>query len=234
MAFNNRWICKYDENISYNQIKKNIESNEYFVDVTAENTLQHRIDVLGEYTSESLNFIYGKYGYEYETRAITAEITPERIIDRGDLTVKTAVISFWIADNHKILFSLKDEKSKNRFAENLLDGESSIQNLEVDIKKMQDASTEGKLSDLWAASFENRDSNIRTGQLYGSNVMEDPIFSETADATQKLAGIIIDSEDKKIKMKLYKDGGMQIYGSHLEPLDPFIFDVIDELNEYIG
>ena len=49
-------------------------------------------------------------GYEYETNATYPKITSERIIDEGDLIVKTSVISFWITDNHIILFSLKDEK----------------------------------------------------------------------------------------------------------------------------
>lgn len=43
----------------------------------------------------------------------------------------------------------------------------------------------------------NRENNINKGQLYGSDVMADPMFYETVNATQKLAGIIIDSKDKK-------------------------------------
>lgn len=86
---------------------------------------------------------------------------------------------------------------------------------------------------MWATSFEDRANNINKGQLYGSDVMSDPMFSETIDATQKLAGIIIDSEDKKIKIKLFKDGGMQVYGKLIEPLDPFLFDLINDLKDFL-
>ena len=103
MAFNNLWICKYDENISYNQVKNNLKSNNYFIE-------NYKTDIIDEHNSQSLNFVYGKYGYEYETNAAYPKITSERIIDEGDLIVKTSVISFWITDNHIILFSLKDEK----------------------------------------------------------------------------------------------------------------------------
>lgn len=72
----------------------------------------------------------------------------------------------------------------------------------------------------------NRENNINKGQLYGSDVMADPMFYETVNATQKLAGIIIDSKDKKIKIKLFKDGGIQIYSKLLAPLDPFLFNFI--------
>ena len=87
-----------------------------------------------------------KYGYEYETNATYPKITKEKIIDTGDLMVKTAVISFWIANNHKILFSKKDEKSERMFAENILGNASYIQNISVDIKKIQEASKKGRLS----------------------------------------------------------------------------------------
>ena len=147
--------------------------------------------------------------------------------------VQTSVISFWVANNHKILFSKKDEKSKNRFAENILGEESLIKNMSVDIKKIQEASQKGRLSDMWATSFEDRENNINKGQLYGSDVMADPMFSETVDATQKLAGIVIDSEDKKIKIKLFKDGGMQIYSKLFEPLDPFVFNLINDLKDFL-
>ena len=233
MAFNNRRLFQYDENISYDDIQENLETNNYFEENTNFNTLKHRIDVIDEYTSDSLNFIYGKYGYEYETNATYPKITKERIIDTGDLMVQTSVISFWVANNHKILFSKKDEKSKNRFAENVLGEESLIQNMFVDIKKIQEASQKGRLSDMWATSFEDRANNINKGQLYGSDVMADPMFSETVDATQKLAGIVIDSEDKKIKIKLFKDGGMQIYSKLFEPLDPFVFNLINDLEDFL-
>lgn len=233
MAFNNRRLFQYDENISYEDIKENLNTNNYFEENTNFNTLKHKIDVIDEYTSDSLNFIYGKYGYEYETNATYPKITKERIIDTGDLMVQTSVISFWIANNHKILFSKKDEKSKNRFAENVLGEESLIQNMFVDIKKIQEASQKGRLSDMWATSFEDRANNINKGQLYGSDVMADPMFSETVDATQKLAGIVIDSEDKKIKIKLFKDGGMQIYSKLFEPLDPFVFNLINDLEDFL-
>lgn len=233
MAFNNRRLFQYDENISYEDIKENLETNNYFEENTNFNTLKHKIDVIDEYTSDSLNFIYGKYGYEYETNATYPKITKERIIDTGDLMVQTSVISFWVANNHKILFSKKDEKSKNRFAENVLGDESLIQNMSVDIKKIQEASQKGRLSDMWATSFEDRENNINKGQLYGSDVMADPMFSETVDATQKLAGIVIDSEDKKIKIKLFKDGGMQIYSKLFEPLDPFVFNLINDLKDFL-
>ena len=227
MAFNNRWVCKYDENISFEEAIKNLEANEYFFENTNVNTLQHRVDILDKYESDSLNFVYGKYGYEYETKATYAKITPEKIIDKGDLTVKTSVISFWIADNHKIIFSLKDPKSKNLFAENIFDNESSIQNCVVDIKKIQEASQSGKLSDMWATSFKDRENNINKGQLFGSDVMSDPIFSETTDATQKFAGIILDTGDRKIKIMLYNDGGMKLYGKQLEPNNPIVFNLIE-------
>ena len=233
MAFNNRRLFQYDENISYEEIKESLETNNYFEENTNFNTLKHKIDVIDEYTSDSLNFIYGKYGYEYETNATYPKITKERIIDTGDLMVQTSVISFWVANNHKILFSKKDEKSKNRFAENVLGNESLIQNMSVDIKKIQEASQKGRLSDMWATSFEDRANNINKGQLYGSDVMADPMFSETVDATQKLAGIVIDSEDKKIKIKLFKDGGMQIYSKLFEPLDPFVFNLINDLKDFL-
>ncbi len=233
MAFNNRRLFQYDENISYEDIKENLKTNNYFEENTNFNTLKHKIDVIDEYTSDSLNFIYGKYGYEYETNATYPKITKERIIDTGDLMVQTSVISFWVANNHKILFSKKDEKSKNRFAENVLGEESLIQNMFVDIKKIQEASQKGRLSDMWATSFEDRANNINKGQLYGSDVMADPMFSETVDATQKLAGIVIDSEDKKIKIKLFKDGGMQIYSKLFEPLDPFVFNLINDLEDFL-
>lgn len=233
MAFNNRWVCKYDENISFQEIIKSLKDNDYFFENTNFNTLKHRIDILDHYESESLNFVYGKYGYEYEIKATSAEITPERIIDKGDLTVETNVISFWVADNHKIIFSLKDEKSKNKFAENILDTESSITSCEINIKKMQESSRKGELSDMWATSFEDRANNINKGQLYGSDVMADPMFSETVEATQKFAGIIIDPEDKKIKIRLFKDGGIQIYSKLLEPTDPFVFKLIEDLDKFI-
>lgn len=233
MAFNNRRLFQYDENISYEDIKESLETNNYFEENTNFNTLKHKIDVIDEYASDSLNFIYGKYGYEYETNATYPKITKERIIDTGDLMVQTSVISFWVANNHKILFSKKDEKSKNRFAENVLGNESLIQNMSVDIKKIQEASQKGRLSDMWATSFEDRANNINKGQLYGSDVMADPMFSETVDATQKLAGIVIDSEDKKIKIKLFKDGGMQIYSKLFEPLDPFVFNLINDLKDFL-
>lgn len=108
MAFNNRRILQYDENISYDEIKENLEDNNYFEEVTNFNILKHKLDLIDEYESESLNFVYGKYGYEYETNAIHPKITKEKIIDTGDLMVKTAVISFWIADNHKIFFIQKN------------------------------------------------------------------------------------------------------------------------------
>lgn len=79
----------------------------------------------------------------------------------------------------------------------------------------------------------NRENNINKGQLYGSDVMADPMFYETVNATQKLAGIIIDSKDKKIKIKLFKDGGIQIYGKLLAPLDPFLFNIIDNLKDFL-
>lgn len=233
MAFNNRRIFQYDENISYDEIKESLEDNNYFEEVTTFNILKHKLDLIDEYESESLNFVYGKYGYEYETNATYPKITKEKIIDTGDLMVKTAVISFWIANNHKILFSKKDEKSERMFAENILGNASYIQNISVDIKKIQEASKKGRLSDMWATSFEDRANNINKGQLYGSDVMSDPMFSETIDATQKLAGIIIDSEDKKIKIKLFKDGGMQVYGKLIEPLDPFLFDLINDLKDFL-
>ena len=233
MAFNNRRLFQYDENISYEDIKESLETNNYFEENTNFNTLKHKIDVIDEYASDSLNFIYGKYGYEYETNAAYPKITKERIIDTGDLMVQTSVISFWVANNHKILFSKKDEKSKNRFAENILGEESLIKNMSVDIKKIQEASQKGRLSDMWATSFEDRENNINKGQLYGSDVMADPMFSETVDATQKLAGIVIDSEDKKIKIKLFKDGGMQIYSKLFEPLDPFVFNLINDLKDFL-
>ena len=233
MAFNNRRLFQYDENISYEDIKESLETNNYFEENTNFNTLKHKIEVIDEYASDSLNFIYGKYGYEYETNAAYPKITKERIIDTGDLMVQTSVISFWVANNHKILFSKKDEKSKNRFAENILGEESLIKNMSVDIKKIQEASQKGRLSDMWATSFEDRENNINKGQLYGSDVMADPMFSETVDATQKLAGIVIDSEDKKIKIKLFKDGGMQIYSKLFEPLDPFVFNLINDLKDFL-
>lgn len=233
MAFNNKWICKYDENMSFKEVIESLENNDYFVENTNFNTLKHKIDILDYYNSDSLNFVYGKYGYQYETKATSAIITPEKIIDKGDLTVKTNVISFWIADNHKIIFSLKDEKSKNKFAENIFDRESSILPCEIDIKKMQEASRKGELSKMWATSFEDRENNINKGNLYGSDVMADPMFSETVEATQKFVGIIIDPEDKKIKIRLFKDGGMQIYSKTLSPTDPFVFNLIEDLEKFI-
>lgn len=119
------------------------------------------------------------------------------------------------------------------FAENILGDESFIQNISVDIKKIQEASKKGKLSDMWATSFEDRENNINKGQLYGSDVMADPMFYETVNATQKLVGIIIDSKDKKIKIKLFKDGGIQIYSKLLAPLDPFLFNIIDNLKDFL-
>lgn len=233
MAFNNRRMFKYDENISYDEIKESLKENNYFEDTTNFNILKHKIDLIDEFSSDSLNFIFGKYGYEYETNATYPKITKEKIIDTGDLIVKTAVISFWIADNHKMLFSKKDEKSERMFAENILGNESLIQNISVDIKKIQEASKNGRLSDMWATSFEDRENNINKGQLYGSDVMSDPMFSETVNATQKLVGIIIDSEDRKIKIKLFKDGGMQVYGKLIEHMDPFLFNLINEFNDYL-
>lgn len=233
MAFNNRRLFKYDDQISYNEIKENLKENNYSEKKTNFNILKQKIDLIDEYESESLNFVFGKYGYEYETNATYPKITKEKIIDTGDLIVKTVVISFWIADNHKILFSKKDEKSERMFAENILGDESFIQNISVDIKKIQEASKKGKLSDMWATSFEDRENNINKGQLYGSDVMADPMFYETVNATQKLAGIIIDSKDKKIKIKLFKDGCIQIYGKLLAPLDPFLFNIIDNLKDFL-
>lgn len=79
----------------------------------------------------------------------------------------------------------------------------------------------------------DRENNINKGQLYGSDVMADPMFYETVNATQKLAGIIIDSKDKKIKIKLFKDGGIQIYSKLLAPLDSFLFNIIDNLKDFL-
>lgn len=79
----------------------------------------------------------------------------------------------------------------------------------------------------------DRENNINKGQLYGSDVMADTMFYETVNATQKLAGIIIDSKDKKIKIKLFKDGVIQIYSKLLAPLDSFLFNIIDNLKDFL-
>ena len=42
-----------------------------------------------------------------------------------------------------------------------------------------------------------------------------------------------DSKDKKIKIKLFKDGGIQIYSKLLAPLDPFLFNIIDNLKDFL-
>ena len=231
MAFNNLWICKYDENVSYNEIKNNLNSNNYFIENSGYNYLKHKIDIIDEYNSKSLNFIYGKYGYEYETNATYPKITSERIIDEGDLIVKTSVISFWITDNHIILFSLKEKKKKNKFAENILNGISSIRNININIAKIHEAVHEGKFGDMWLVS-EDRNNNVNRGSLFGVNVNDDPIYPETENATQNFVGIMKDVGDEKIKIKLVRDGGIQIYGKLLNPLDVLPFNIIDDLKEY--
>lgn len=234
MAFNNRWICKYDNSFSFDEIKENIKTNDFFIENTNFNSLKHKIDIYDEFNSEKLNFIYGKYGYEYETNASTPQITEERIIDTGDLIVRTNVISFWIADNNIILFSLKEAKSKNKFAENILTDESSIRNVDIDIKKIHEDVDKGKLSDMWASAFENRDNNVNKGSFYGVHVNDDPIYSETEEATKNFVGIMKDIGDEKIKLKLTKDGGIQILGRQLNPLDNLPFNIISDLEEYIS
>lgn len=128
MSFNNYQACKYDENISFGEIKSQIKESVLFKETTDSNVLRHRVDFMDEYSSDSLNFIYGKYGYEFETKSSDVKITDEKIIDVGDIFVKSDAVSFWIADNHMILFSLKNMKAKNNFAENILGDESLIQN----------------------------------------------------------------------------------------------------------
>lgn len=234
MAFNNRWICKYDDSFSFDEIKEDIVSNHFFVENTNLNSLKHKIEVHDEYNSEELNFIYGKYGYEYETNTPVPKITEEKIYDTGDLIVQANTISFWIADNNFILFSLKDMKSKNNFAENILTDESSIRNVDVDIKKMHEDVEKGKLSDMWASAFKNRDSNVNKASFYGVHVNDDPIYSATKDAPRNFVGIMKDVGDEKIKIKLTKDGSFQILCKQLNPLDCLPFVLISDLEEYMS
>lgn len=110
MAFNNRRLFKYDDQISYNEIKENLKENNYSEEEANFNILKQKIDLIDEYESESLNFVFGKYGYEYETNVTYPKITKEKIIDTGDLIVKTEVISFWIQITIKY-YSLKKMKN---------------------------------------------------------------------------------------------------------------------------
>ena len=56
MAFNNRWICKYDNSFSFDEIKENIKTNDFFIENTNFNSLKHKIDIYEEFNSEKLNF----------------------------------------------------------------------------------------------------------------------------------------------------------------------------------
>lgn len=98
---------------------------------------------------------------------------------------------------------------------------------------MHEDIVDGKLGEMWASSFENRNNNVIKGSLYGEQVNNDPIYSQTIGANRKFVGIEKDIGDRKVKMKLSHDGGIQIYGKTINPNDRFIFDVIDDLEDYL-
>lgn len=232
MAINSVWVCKYDERFIFEDLVASLKNDDYFEETTTMNVLKHKVDIKEECEENDLKFIFGKYGYEYEANARSPKITKERIIDTGDLIVKSKVIGFWIDNKHRIIFSLKDNKSKNYFANYFLGSESYISNVNIDLDKVHSAINDGNLSGMWAHSFEDRENNINKGTVYGTQVNEDPIFIETIEATKKFAGIIKDIGDEEIKMRLYHDGGIQIYGGVIEPDNPLLFAIIDDFDEF--
>lgn len=232
MAINSVWVCKYDKKFSFENLILDLKENNYLEETTSINILKHKVDIKEECEEGDLRFIFGKYGFQYEAKAKSPKITKEKIIDTGDTIVKTKVVGFWIDNEQRIIFSLKDNKAKNYFANYFLGSEDYIDNVNIDLDKVHNAIDNGILSGMWAHSFEDRENNINKGTVYGTQVNEDPIYNETTNSTKKFVGITKDMGDEEIKMRLYCDGGIQIYGSVIEPNNPLLFSIIEDFNEF--
>ena len=237
MSFNNRCICKINKDYSLDEIIEKIENESFFIEQGKENELKHKIEIKDQYKSDSLNFLYGKYGFEMETEAVTPEITPERIIDIGDTIKIPQVISFWIADNGIILFNSLNEsykkKGKSNLSKRFFDSPNIIEQKNFDIEQINYAVDASKLNNMWISSFSGRNSNVKGGTLSGDNVNEDILYNLTEGASKTLTGILYEINNEQIKIKLYKSGTIQLLTKELDVTDPTIFNLLDDFKEYI-
>lgn len=233
--FNNRWVCETNEKINLGEIVIKLEENNFFVNYTNENELKNKIEILGRHESDNLNFIFGRYGFEYESTAIEPEIREDKIIDTGDVVVVAHVLNFWIADNKKILFSSKnknDKKGKAKLSEILFNGSDKINEVKFDINAMNKAVSEGALGEMWISSFSGRNDNIRGGTFHGNRVNEDSMYAQTDGVPKSMIGIYKEIKNKEMKIKVF-ESGIQILTKDYPKEDPILFKVIDDLKEYI-
>lgn len=240
MSFNNRWVCQTDQNYELENIIIELQKNNHYIIQSEEsnNDLHHRVRVNPDIIeTDTVNFIYGEYGYQYEKEFNSvAIVNEEEMILRPDTLMKTNILNFWITDNGKILFSKSGAESsigKDKFSELLFDNDLSINTVNFDIEELGAAVINNIFRGMWVSSFRDRNGNIEKGSHFGRDIEEDPMYGETEGCTKNSVGFEVEVDNEFRKLRVNRKGTMQFLGTTILPNHVRIFDVLNDLENYI-
>ncbi|MBZ9570553.1 hypothetical protein KQY27_03210 [Methanobrevibacter sp. TMH8] len=236
--FNSRWINSTNQNYELEQIVETFERNNFYVETGREfDELNHKIECSEIINHDNINFIYGKFGFQFEFIDNTPLITREKIRDGdGEPRLVSHVLNFWIGDNQKFLFSSSkpnDVKGRNKLSQILFNNDSLISKVSFGLEEIARAAYQGEFGNMWLTGFEDRNGGVQKGIIYGNNVIDDEMYAQIIDSIKNQLGVTHEIDNEEVKIRLTRTGTIQPLTRKFENDEPHIFNLVNELNEYI-
>lgn len=238
MAFTSRWVCQADEDFNFDAVKEKLAS--YY---NEEKGINHTLKSMS-HLEPSIEFenghkyINGIIYYQEEINVTIVDITPEKtLIEKSELRLMTRWARFSLSSNPGlILFNNGKESSNNAkriLSKIIFNNENLISNLKFDISKIEGDVIAGTLGGMWTFCFRDRNGNIQSGTVFGTEVNNDPIYGQVAGAPRNFIGIRFNTSMGDYKVTVYRNGTITILKNLDQPGDiKEIFDVMEFFKSY--
>jgi hypothetical protein len=238
MVFTNRWVCKSIEDFDIVKIRDRLKK--YYRESKGEkHKLVSMITLEPEVVAnDKARVLIGRLIFQREIEEDDFEITEEREIrQKKRIRRITESIDFWFSTNPgTFLFRNKGEPviQGREVLSTIIFGESGkIKSLEYNIDAIENAINSGIFQGMWTFSYKDRQGNIHSGNAFGTNVNQDPMYNQTLGAPRNFIGIEYSINNEIVKIEFYRSGTIKIFSDLEDPTNlPELFRLIEGFEAY--
>jgi len=234
MSFTSRWVCKANEDYSFDEVKRTLSN--YYDSIPGQSySLSQMTSVDTEIISTSrTRYLPGRLVFQVERPYEDTVITEDRRIEKvPEVRRYTFVTDFWISSrNNLILFKNSNDINqigKDKLSEILFGDKGAIKSVQYNIESIESAVNSGNLHGMWTYCFSERNGNIKSAMAYGNDVNRDPIYGQTAGSPRNFIGIEENIDQRQVKVSIFRYGSINVLANYEDPLElPKAFKIIEK------
>ncbi|WP_292370973.1 hypothetical protein [Methanoregula sp. UBA64] len=238
MVFTNRWVCKTVEDFDIERVRRTLQ-NYYATETGEEYELVSMIELEPEIVAaDRTTSLNGKLYFQREVGYSDFNITASREIHQiPHIQRITESIDFWFSSNPGLfLFRHKDDTvihGREILSEIIFEDSGKIKSLEFNIEQIENSINNGTLQGMWTFSYKNRQGNIHSGNAYGNDVNQDPMYSQTIGAPRNFIGVECSIGNEIAKVAIYRGGSITIFSDLEDPAQLLdLFNIIEGFEQY--